>query len=245
MSISVIVNGASGKMGLLACQTIHEHPDFELVAALGRHDDLGKAIDHTKAAIVIDLTRADCAYVNAMTIIEHHAHPVIGTSGLNESQIKTMQTQCQKQQLGGIIVPNFSIGALLMMHFSKIAARFLPDVEIVETHHQHKIDAPSGTALKTAEMIAEARTQPKHIIEGERALPGARGAHCQGVPIHSIRLPGVLAKQYVTFGNTGETLTIAHESIDRSSFMPGLILACQRVTQLQTLYYGLEQLIEF
>lgn len=244
MTTTVIVNGASGKMGSLACQTIRNHPDFELVAALGRHDNLGQTIDQTQAKIVIDLTRADCAYNNALTIIQHHAHPVIGTSGLVDEQVHTLQQHCQAQQLGGIIVPNFSMGAILMMHFAAISARFLSEVEIIETHHQQKLDSPSGTALKTADVIAKARVQPKHQLENKPSVPGARGAVYQDIHIHSLRLPGVLAKQDVIFGNTGETLTITHESIDRSSFMPGLILACQGVQKLKTLYYGLEQLIQ-
>ncbi|PJD92850.1 MAG: 4-hydroxy-tetrahydrodipicolinate reductase [Legionella sp.] len=244
MTTTVLVNGALGKMGALACQTIQNHPNFELVGALGRKDDLGQMIAQTKAQIVIDLTRADCVYANTQTIIQHHAHPIIGTSGLLDEQIQSLQQQCEAQQLGGIIVPNFSIGAILMMHFAKLSARFLSEVEIIETHHPQKLDSPSGTALKTADVIASARVHPKHHLENKPSVPGARGAVYRDINIHSLRLPGVLAKQHVIFGNTGETLTIAHESIDRASFMPGLILACQRVQQLNTLYYGLEQLIE-
>jgi len=164
MTVAVIVNGANGKMGALACQTIQNHPEFELVAALGRQDDLGQHIDTTQAKIVVDLTRADCVYTNALTIIQHHAHPVIGTSGLVDDQIQTLQSQCQDQQLGGIIVPNFSIGAILMMHFSAIASRFLSEVEIIETHHQQKPDSPSGTAIKTADLIAAHRETAKNQL---------------------------------------------------------------------------------
>ena len=245
MSIRVIVNGASGKMGAIACETIQKNPAFTLVAALGRYDDLGDQITQHQAQIVIDLTLADCVYANALTIIEHHAHAVIGTSGLQHEQIQVLQQRCDQQQLGGIIVPNFSIGAVLMMHFSGIAARLLSEVEIVEIHHQQKLDAPSGTAIKTAELIAAARTTtPQQASTQTITLPGARGACYKDIPIHSLRLPGVLAKQHVIFGNTGETLTLAHESIDRHSFMPGLILACQRVQQLKSMYYGLEKLLD-
>lgn len=244
MTTTVIVNGASGKMGSLACQTIREHPGFELVAALGRHDNLGEVIDQTKANIVIDLTRADCAYANALIIIEHQAHPVIGTTGLSDEQIQTLQQRCQGQQLGGIIVPNFSISALLMMHCAAICARFQSEVEIIEIHHQKKQDSPSGTAIKTADLIAAARLHPKNQLENKASVEGARGANYRDINIHSLRLPGVVAKQEVIFGNTGETLTISHECIDRNAYMPGLILACQGVQNLKTLYYGLEQLIE-
>lgn len=243
MSDKVIVNGAHGKMGVQACKTIEEHPDFTLVASLGRNDDLIDVISRTQAKIVIDLTRADCVYENCLTIINQGAHPVIGTSGLLEDQIQTLDQLCKEKNLGGIIVPNFSISAVLMMRFAADAARLLPDVEIIEAHHPQKLDAPSGTAIKTAELIAAARCMAKTKLPLKELLPGARGATHQDVNIHSLRLPGILARQQVIFGNLGETLTITHDTIDRSSFMPGLILACQRVQQLDKLYYGLEHLL--
>lgn len=243
MATRVIVNGAKGKMGTLACETISNHPDFELVGSLTRQDNLCLAITDTKAQIVIDLTRADCVYENSLTIIESGAHPVIGTSGLLEPQIKTLKRLCDEQKLGGIIVPNFSISAVLMMRFAAEAARWLSEVEIIEAHHQQKFDAPSGTAMKTAEMIAETRGVNKNAMTSHEIVPGARGGFHHGVSIHSLRLPGVLARQQVIFGNSGETLTITHDSIDRVSFMPGVILACQQVQQLDSLYYGLEHLL--
>ena len=243
MKIRVIVNGARGKMGSLACETIGKHPSFELVAGLGRSDDLQTAIKETKAQIVVELTRADCVYANSLAIINHNAHPVIGTSGLLPLQIQKLQRLCVEKKLGGIIVPNFSIAAVLMMRFAAVAARFFPEVEIIEAHHQQKLDAPSGTALKTAEMIAEGRANKKNELPLKELVSGARGASYHDVNIHSLRLPGVLARQQVIFGHVGETLTIAHDSIDRSSFMPGLILACERVQQLNTLLYGLDPLL--
>ncbi|WP_019215370.1 4-hydroxy-tetrahydrodipicolinate reductase [Legionella tunisiensis] len=244
MPARVIVNGAQGKMGMLACETIKNHPDFELVAGLGHQDNLRQAIREKQATIVIDLTRADSVYENSLTIIENGAHPVIGTSGLIEEQIQHLQRLCAEQKLGGIIVPNFSIAAVLMMRFAAQAARFLPEVEIIEAHHQQKFDAPSGTAMKTAEMIAKARRQEKRELPSHELIPGARGCSHQNVNIHSLRLPGILARQQVIFGSSGETLTLTHDSIDRASFMPGIILSCQRVQQLDSLYYGLEQLLE-
>jgi len=243
MSNKVIVNGAQGKMGILACKTIQDHPDFELVASLGRNDHLAEAISRTQAQIVIDLTRADCVYENSLTIINQGAHPVIGSSGLLEEQIETLRQRCDEKKLGGIIVPNFSISAVLMMRFAADAARLLPEVEIIEAHHPQKLDAPSGTAIKTAELIAAARGQSKSKPPLKELLPGARGASHHDVTIHSLRLPGILARQQVIFGNTGETLSITHDTIDRSAFMPGLILACQHVQELNGLYYGLEHLL--
>ncbi|KTC88058.1 MULTISPECIES: 4-hydroxy-tetrahydrodipicolinate reductase [Legionella] len=243
MQTRVIVNGAQGKMGALACATIQNHPEFKLVSALGRDDNLRQAISTTEAEIVVDLTRADCVFDNSLAIIESGAHPVIGTSGLLDEQIQVLKDKCEAQKLGGIIAPNFSIAAVLMMRFAAEAARLLPEVEIIETHHQQKLDAPSGTAMKTAEMIAKARTVPNNELALHELVPGARGGTHQGIKIHSIRLPGFIANQQVIFGTHGETLTITHNSIDRASFMPGVILACQRVLGLDKLYYGLENLL--
>jgi 4-hydroxy-tetrahydrodipicolinate reductase len=244
MQVRVIVTGARGKMGTIAVETIRQHPQFTLVAALGSGDSLQHSIVDKKAQIVIDLTRADCVYENALTIIDSGVHPVIGTTGLREDELTILRNRCAEQQLGGIIVPNFSLGAVLMMRFAAMAARFLPEVEIIEMHHQQKLDAPSGTALKTAEMIHAARRSTKQALSLKELIPGARGGTHHDVNIHSLRLPGVLARQTVVFGNVGETLTITHDSIDRRCFMPGLILACQRVMDLDHLYYGLEHLLE-
>lgn len=244
MKTRIIVNGAQGKMGRLACETIDQHPDFQLVGSLGRGDDLQSTIINTKAQIVVELTRADCVYDNSLVIIKNNAHPVIGASGLMPKQVKTLQAMCSEKKLGGIIAPNFSIAAILMMRFAAEAARFLPEVEIIETHHQQKLDAPSGTAMKTAEMITAARRIQPQTLELKELSPGARGANYFNVPIHSLRLPGTLARQDVIFGNQGETLTLIHNSIDRASFMPGVILACQSVQKTNELYYGLEYLLD-
>lgn len=245
MQKRVIVNGAYGKMGSLACETIKKHSAFALVASLGQQDNLQTAIKTTAADIVIDLTKADCVYSNSQTIIRSGAHPVIGTSGLMPEQIAELQNTCEEKKLGGIIVPNFSIAALLMMRFAAQAAQLLSEAEIIEAHHQQKLDAPSGTAIKTAEMMAQARQTPKNTLALKELIPGARGGACHDIPIHSIRLPGVLAQQHVIFGSEGETLTITHNSINRNCFMPGLVLACERVMQLDKLYYGLEHLLSF
>lgn len=243
MLTRVIVNGSNGKMGSLACDTLKNHSEFELVAQLNKKDNLAQVIQDTEAQIVIDLTRADCVYDNSMTIISQGAHPVIGTSGLDASQIKELTTLSEAKQLGGIIVPNFSISAVLMMLFATKAAEYLPEVEIIETHHQQKLDAPSGTALKTAEMIAAARKNPKNILALKELIPGARGGTHHDINIHSLRLPGVLARQEVIFGSLGETLSITHDSTDRHCFMPGIVLACKKVLGLNTLVYGLEHLL--
>lgn len=243
MSISVVVNGANGKMGTLACQTLADHPGFDLKARLLRQDNLAAVIKELKPQVVVDLTTAESVYENTLTIINNDSSPVIGTSGLVDTQVNELKEIATEKQLGGIIVPNFSIGAVLMMQFAKMAAQLMPEVEIIEAHHQQKIDAPSGTAIKTAEMIAEARRQSKNQLEIREIVANARGADYQDTNIHSLRLPGFLASQQVIFGNTGENLTISHNSIDRSAFMPGLVLACQAVLKEKTLIYGLESLI--
>jgi 4-hydroxy-tetrahydrodipicolinate reductase len=243
MNTKVIVNGARGKMGVLACDTLKSSPEFDLVAELGRGDSLEQAIASNKAHIVVDLTSADCVFENCLTIIKQGARPVIGTSGLMAAQIEALSTLCHSQELGCIIAPNFSIAAVLMMMFAAKAAAYFPEVEIMEAHHQQKLDAPSGTALKTAEMIASSRKAPKQNLALKELVPGARGGTYQNINIHSIRLPGVLARQEVLFGGLGETLSITHNTLDRHSFMPGIILACQKVMSLKHLVYGLDQLV--
>lgn len=243
MPIRVIVNGATGKMGSLASTTLKNHPEFELVARLSSKDNLAQAIKTTHAQIVVDLTRADCVYENSLTIIQAGAHPVIGASGLLAEQVSELKTICEQEKLGGIIAPNFSIGAVLMMIFAAKAAEYLPEVEIIEAHHQQKLDAPSGTAIKTAELIAAARKSPKNKLTLKELIPGARGGNYEDINIHSLRLPGVLAKQDVIFGSQGETLSISHNSIDRQCFMPGVVLACQKVMGLDQLVYGLESIL--
>ena len=243
MQIRVIVNGATGKMGALACTTIEQHSEFALVAGLSKNENLVEHIKSTAAQIVVDLTRADCVYENSRAIIQAGARPVIGTTGLLSNQIEELNQLCIQKQLGGIIAPNFSIGAVLMMLCAAKAAEYLPEVEIIESHHQQKLDAPSGTALKTAELIASARKAPKNRLALKELVPGSRGGSYEEINIHSVRLPGMLARQDVIFGSQGETLTLIHNSIDRQCFMPGIILSCQKVMHLTQLIYGLEHLL--
>lgn len=243
MQTRVIVNGAKGKMGTLACETLQNHTDFDLVAQLNKEDNLTQMIAHTSAQVVVDLTRADCVYENSLTIIQAGARPVIGTSGLLHSQIDALASLCESTNLGGIIVPNFSISAVLMMMFAAKAAAYLSEVEIIEAHHQQKLDAPSGTALKTAEMIAAARKYPKNQLALKELIAGSRGGTHEEVSIHSLRLPGIIARQEVLFGTVGETLSITHNTIDRQCFMPGIILSCQKVMTLDRLVYGLEHVL--
>jgi len=243
MPTAIIVNGANGKMGVAACEMLTANPEFNLVGRLCRSDDLSAAIKRTQASIVVDLTRADCVYTNTLNIINAGAHPIIGTSGLTLDQRNDLIDRCTSLKLGGLIIPNFSISMVLMMRFAEEAARILPDVEIIEAHHQQKLDSPSGTAINTAEKIAAARATAKKSNHETQILACARGAEYQGIHIHSIRLPGILAQQQVIFGSSGETLTLTHNTLDRNAFMPGLLLACRKVTALNTLYNGLEHIL--
>lgn len=243
MSIRIIVNGANGRMGQEAVKTVQQEPGFELVAQIGRNDDLTAAIKKTNAQIVIDFTNAAAVFENTLMIINAGAHPVIGASGLTTQQITELQQICADKKLGGIIAPNFCVGAVLMMKFARDAAKYLPDVEIIEMHHDGKLDSPSGTAMKTAEMIAEVRKNNSVVKQIHETIPGARGATSHNIPIHAVRLPGLVANQEVIFGNQGETLTLRHNTINREAFMPGVRLACKKVLQLDKLIYGLEQVL--
>ncbi len=192
--------------------------------------------------VVVDFTAASQGVQNTKTIIEAGARAVIGTSGFMPEDITALTQLCEQHRLGAIIAPNFSIGAVLMMHFAALAAQHHPAVEIIELHHDKKQEAPSGTALKTADMIAA--TRGDHTLnKGEELIAGARGGAHHNIPIHSIRLPGLIAHQAVMFGGTGESLTIRHDTMSREAFMPGVLLACERVMQIDHLLYGLEHLI--
>lgn len=239
----VHVNGAHGRMGSLAVKTIENSKDLVLAGTSDVGDDLRRSIIDNKADIVVDFTVASAGYEAALTIIESGARPVIGTSGFTSDQVANLKEICDKKRLGGLVVPNFSISAVLMMKFSKEAVRYLKDVEIIELHHDAKEDAPSGTALRTAELIEEEFDVQSGPQEFREIVPHVRGGlHC-GIPIHSVRLPGLIAHQEVIFGGIGQSLTIRSDSYNREAFMPGVLLACRRVSSLDTLYYGLEHVL--
>ena len=242
--LKVIINGAKGRMGQEAVKAIEADDTLQLVAQTGRHDNLKHAIQEKHADVVVDLTTAEVVFENTQKIIEAGASPVVGTSGLTPEQFSQLQHLATEKQCAGIIVPNFSIGAVLMMRYAKDAAKYLPDVEIIEMHHDGKLDSPSGTAIKTAELISETRCFNKEDKTNKETLTGARGATLNEIHIHAVRLPGLIAHQQVIFGGNAETLTIKHDSIHRSAFMPGLILACKRVKTLKGLVSGLEYLLD-
>ena len=244
MGIKVLVNGAFGRMGQMTTAAIQAHPALELVGQAGRDYDLRKVIQDSHADVVVDFTEASVVYENALAIIEAGARPVIGTSGLKKDEIKSLKARCAELKRGGLIASNFSLGGVLMMKHAREIAKYFPHVEIIEMHHDGKLDSPSGTALRTAELIAEANgklnASDKPLVE---TIKGARGASHHNIPIHAVRLPGFLAHQMVIFGGTGETLTIKHDSLDRNCFMPGVCLACEKVMELDHLIVGREEIL--
>ncbi|HSW69709.1 MAG TPA: 4-hydroxy-tetrahydrodipicolinate reductase [Gammaproteobacteria bacterium] len=243
MKIRVIVNGAGGKMGQLCVKAVENDADLVLAGQTGRSDDLALQIKNHEADVVVDLTRAESVLNNLQTIIEAGARPVIGTSGLLKDQVEMMQKKCLQLKRGGIIAPNFALGAVLMMKYAREMAKYFSAVEIIEMHHDKKLDSPSGTAVRTAEMLAETLNGRTAKQAAKETISGARGALYQDINIHAIRLPGLVAHQQVIFGSLGETLTIRHDTIDRLCFMPGIMLACKKVMELNHLVYGLENIL--
>lgn len=242
-AIRVLINGASGKMGQETIKAINQAEGLELVGAVSHPACLESEILTAQADVVVDFTAPDCVYENALSILNAHARPVIGTTGLTAQEISELQLIAETQQLGGLIAPNFSIGAILVMQFSAQAARYYDYVEIIEKHHEQKKDAPSGTALKAAEKIAEQRRHiPTDQTERE-VVAHSRGALYHDIPIHAVRMPGIVANLQTIFGGCGETLTLSHETIHRECFMPGVVLACREVMKRDQLYYGLEHFI--
>lgn len=244
MPIRVLVSGAKGQMGQQSVAAVRAEAEMELVGESDLGDDLAEIIGSSGAQVVIDFTSPDAAYPNASIIIEAGVHPVIGTTGFKPEEVTQLQERCRKQKLGGVIAPNFALGAVLMMRFAQEAARFMPYVEIIELHHDGKAEAPSGTSIATAERIALVRPErPALKVESRELKPGARGAQGYPVPIHSVRLPGHVAHQEVILGGLGESLRIRHDSISRESFMPGVMLAVKKVVTLKELVHGLEPLL--
>ncbi|TRY28171.1 4-hydroxy-tetrahydrodipicolinate reductase [Brevibacillus sp. LEMMJ03] len=246
--IRVAVAGAHGRMGQEVVRMLGQDAELVYTGALDtRGDDeaVRRQLDEMRPDVLVDFTTPHSVYRHLELCLRHGIRPVVGTTGLTPEQLQELTARYREAGLGGIIAPNFAIGAILLMKFAAMAAKYMPHVEIIELHHDRKLDAPSGTALKTAEMIAAVREEIKqgHPEETE-SIPGARGAEYHGFRIHSVRLPGLVAHQEVLFGATGQTLSIRHDSINRESFMPGVNMAIKAVMNLGELIYGLEHLID-
>jgi 4-hydroxy-tetrahydrodipicolinate reductase len=247
MKIKVAILGAKGRMGTESVKAISAADDLELVASL----DLGDSLDLLKssgAEVVLDFTTPDSVMKNLEYAITNGINVVVGTTGFDRKRIEEVKTLLAKNsKVGAIIAPNFGLGAVLMMQFAAKAATYFESVEIIELHHPDKADAPSGTATRTAELISDARSKSKKNAMPDKTssgLAGARGAKVGDVPIHSIRLRGLVAHQEVLLGDQGETLSIRHDSIDRSGFMPGVLLAIRSVKTRPGLTFGLENLMD-
>jgi 4-hydroxy-tetrahydrodipicolinate reductase len=242
--IKVGVLGAKGRMGATVCEAITASSDCELVAALDINDDLMDLVSNG-AEVVVDFTTPGSVAANLKFLAENNIHAVVGTTGFDADELATVEKQFAASKANVVIAPNFGLAAVLMMQFAAQAAPHFDSVEIIELHHPRKADAPSGTARRTAEMIAEARSGMAAMPDASSdVLPGARGAIVSGVPVHSIRAQGLVAHQEVLFGGPGESLTIRHDSYDRESFMPGVLIAVRKVAQTPGLTYGLENLLD-
>lgn len=261
--INVLVAGFKGKMGATTVQMIIDNPKFKLAAVYdpkAQEKNLNELIEYQNQDVIVyrdkeeiatdkidvwvDFTHPSAVFENVKFALEHGISPVVGTTGLTAQQVTQLQEIASQRKIGGLIAPNFGISAVLLMQFAKQAAKYLPDVEIIEMHHDNKLDAPSGTALNTAKMIAEVRQE--HIQgnpQETELLPGARGADYQGMKIHAIRLPGYVAHEQVLFGGKGEALTIRQDSFDRISFMSGVAVAVEKIQKYQELMVGLENIL--
>ncbi|CAA7602525.1 4-hydroxy-tetrahydrodipicolinate reductase [Acididesulfobacillus acetoxydans] len=264
--IRVMVAGAGGKMGQEVVRALLREEDMALVGAVdvkhqGRDvgyiagnsplgiDVLGvltaESLREVRADILVDFTNPQSVLKNAETAIAAGVVPVIGTTGLDEAEIGKIRELVAREKVGAFIAPNFALGAILMLRFAKEAARFFPHVEIIELHHDEKLDAPSGTALKVAEWIGEVRAKMAQGNPNEyEKLPGARGADIDGIHIHSVRLPGYIAHHQVLFGGSGQALTIRHDAFSRETYMPGVMLAIRKSYQSTKLTIGLENFLD-
>ncbi|GIN70078.1 4-hydroxy-tetrahydrodipicolinate reductase [Bacillus sp. J14TS2] len=262
--IKIVVAGPRGRMGREAVKLVEETENFQLVAVIDhRHNgmkladiletsqsqvkvytDIEECFQNEQADVLIDLTTPETGYLHTKTALTYGVRPVVGTTGFSQEELSELKSLAEAKGLGCIIAPNFAIGAILMMKFSQMASKYFPDVEIMEMHHDQKLDAPSGTAVKTAEMIKENRPSHRQGHEDEKeTIDGARGADYDGMRIHSVRLPGLIAHQQVLFGAEGQTLTLRHDSYNRASFMSGVKVSVETIMSLDTLVYGLEHIL--
>ena len=260
LMINVLINGALGKMGKTLTKAVEKDEDLKLVGAVDitikdesesnklrvfTSSDLKKAIEKTSPDIVVDFTQPSSVYENAKMCLESNTNIVIGTTGLSEDQIKNLEALSKQKGAGCLIAPNFSTGAVLMMKFAEIAAQYFDNAEIIEFHHNQKKDAPSGTAVKTAQMMAN--TKPDFTVNNcveTETIKGSRGGISKSnIHIHSVRMPGFMASQEVIFGGNGQTLKIIHDSHDRECYMPGIILAIKHIAKTKEFIYGLENIL--
>ncbi|SCW28174.1 dihydrodipicolinate reductase [Paenibacillus tianmuensis] len=252
-------------MGREVVKLVLGDPELELAAAVNRSavgtdagrlvgldacgvavtNDLELALAETKPDVLVDFTAPHSAVTHTRLAIKHKVRPVMGTTGFTPEDIAELDKQCKEAGIGGLIAPNFSIGAILMMKFAAQAAKYFPHLEIIEYHGDQKLDAPSGTSVKTAELISEARQELRQGNPNEvETIEGSRGGYYNGFRIHSVRLPGIFAQQEVIFGAFGQSLKIRHDSYDRAGYMPGVKVAVQKVMEYTGMVYGFEHFID-
>ena len=255
--IRVLVNGALGRMGGEVCKKVFAEPDLELVGAVDIKEgtialgegvkvstDLVAAIEATKPQVVVDFTRPDVVMDNLRKMLPLGVHAVVGTTGFKDADLQEVDALARANNTSLLIAPNFALGAVVMMKLACEAAKYFPHVEIIEKHHDNKLDAPSGTAIITAQKIAEVRKAMHQGHPEEReTMAGARGADFEGMKIHSVRLPGYVASQEVIFGGQGETLHISTDPVNRECYMPGVALGCRKIIDQVGLVYGLDKLL--
>ena len=243
--IKVAVLGAAGRMGSTVVEAVRAAPDLEVVAAIDAGGDLSLLAD-VGAQVAVDFTVPSATEGNVHALIDAGIHAVVGTTGWTDEALGRVRDHlASRPDVGVVIAPNFALGAVLAMAFAARAARYFESVEVIELHHPQKADAPSGTAARTAALIAEARKgMPPNPDATSTGLDGARGASVDGIPVHSVRVAGLVAHQEVLFGTQGETLTIRHDSIDRTSFVPGVLLAVRHVAERRGLTVGIEPLLD-
>jgi 4-hydroxy-tetrahydrodipicolinate reductase len=250
--VKVAVFGAAGRMGQAVCRAVLDAPGLDLVAQIDVDDDPRRAVE-AGAEVAVDFTHPGVTMQNIEFCVRHGIDVVVGTSGFDEARQDQVRALLHGTDVRVLVAPNFSIGAVLMMRLAATAAPYFESVEIVELHHPDKVDAPSGTATRTAELVAEARAKagsapmPDATLRSSKSpgLDGARGAMVESIPVHSVRLRGLIAHQEVLLGTVGETLTIRHDSLDRASFLPGVVLACKKTGALPAgLTVGLDALLD-
>lgn len=256
--IRVLVNGALGRMGSEVVKKVSAEQDLELVALVdiktaavtvddniyNVETDLEKSIESSKPDVVVDFTRPDAVMANLRKILSKGVHAVVGTTGFSEQDLQELNELALHNNTSLLIAPNFALGAVVMMKLACEAAKYFPHVEIIEKHHDKKLDAPSGTAIITAQKISEVRAAMQQGNPDEKeTMPGARGADYEGMKIHSVRLPGYVASQEVIFGGQGEVLRISTEPVNRECYMPGVALGCRKIMEHDGLVYGLDKLL--
>jgi len=243
--IRVALAGYRGKVGSVVVPALEAEPGIEYVGGIGHGDDLASFLHQKRPRVVVDFTRPSEGLHISLAAVAAGASPVVGTTGIPAEGIDKLETACRDKKLGGIVAPNFAVGAVLMMHLAEIAAPHFEAVEVIELHHAGKLDAPSGTALSTARRLAAKRKEKpfSHRKAEKETLAGTRGGEEGNVAVHSVRLPGFVADQEVIFGLPGQTLTIAHRTTSRDAYVPGILLAIRRVVEGPRFYRGLDQLL--